>query len=49
MSSVAHGPAMCTPRIGPPRSDTIFTMPSVSPMISARPLPPHRWTEVSTS
>src|SRR5438105_102079 len=30
INSVAHGPAMCTPRIGPPlRAETIFTMPSV--------------------
>ena len=30
-------------------SATIFTRPSVSPMISARPLPPNRCTDVTTS
>ena len=36
---------MCTPRIGPPFSATTFTIPSDSPMISARPLPMKRWVE----
>ena len=36
-------------RIGPPFSATTFTIPSDSPMISARPLPPKRCLVVTTS
>ena len=38
---------MCTPSSTPDAlSATIFTSPSLSPMMSARPLPAKRWTEV---
>ena len=52
--SVTQGPTMCTPRICPARPSAsltamIFTSPSASPMIKARPLPPRRCLTVATS